>query len=146
MPSAALIASTPPPAPSRARWIAPLLIALLLGACTTTGDLMDDLNTSLRGYEKAIRWAQYDAAYSYHKWEDAAPTSLPPDIENFRVTHYETFGEKFNAKDMVMKQSIRLRYYHTETQREKSLRHEQEWKYYPESKRWFLISPPITFE
>lgn len=123
-----------------------LFITLLLGACATTADLMDNLNKSLRGYEKAIRWAKYDAAYSFHKWEEGSQPSMPKDIENFRVTKYETFGEKFNEKDMVMKQTVKLRYYNTEDQREKSLQHPQEWKFYPKSKRWFLISEPITFK
>lgn len=127
------------------RLTAALCITLLLGACATTADTMDSLNTALRGYEKAVRWAEYEAAYSYHKWEGDVQPSIPKDIENFRVTKYETFGEKFNNKDMVMKQTIRLHYYNTETQREKSLKHPQEWKFYPESKRWYLISEPLTF-
>ena len=71
---------------------------------------------------------------------------MPKDIENFRVTKYETFGEKFNEKDMVMTQTVKLHYYNTETQSVKSLQHPQKWKFYPESKRWFLISEPITFQ
>lgn len=143
MPTPALITAN-----TRALWTRltiALCITLLLGACATTGDLMDNLNKSLRGYEKAIRWAKYDLAYSFHKWEGDAP-SMPEDIENFRVTKYETFGEKFNQKDMIMKQTIKLSYYNTEDQRVRSIRHPQEWKFYPESKRWFLLSPPIPFK
>lgn len=142
MPTPALIATR-----TRTPWVqltVALFIALLLSACSTTGDLMDNLNKSLRSYEKAIRWAQYDAAYSFHKWEGDAP-KMPENIENFRVTRYETFGEKFNQKDKTMKQTIKLSYYNMEDQRVKSLKHPQEWKFYPESKRWFLISPPIPF-
>jgi hypothetical protein len=146
MPALAFIATTPQKQIPWVRLTIALFIMLLLGACATTADLMDNLNKSLRGYEKAIRWGQYEAAYSFHKWEAGAPPALPKNIENFRVTKYETFGEKFNEKDMIMKQTVKLRYYNTETQREKSLQLPQEWEFDPKSKRWFLISPPIAFQ
>ena len=122
------------------------LIALILGACSTTGDKMDDLNKALRGYEKAIRWGKYDAAYSFHKWPDGIQPSLPANMDNIRVTSYETVGEKFNEKEMIMKQTIKLRYYNTENLREKAMQLPQEWKFFPELKRWYLISDPITFQ
>jgi len=133
------------------RWVlltATFLITLLLGACAgiENAEKMDNLNKTLRGYEKAIRWAKYDAAYSYHKWEDDVQPSIPKDIENFRVTKYETFGQKFSEKDMIMKQTLKLRYYNTESQREKALQQIQEWKYYPKLERWYLISAPLTFK
>ncbi|MBN4079462.1 hypothetical protein JYT26_02355 [Beggiatoa alba] len=118
---------------------------LLLGACATTADRMDDLNQTLRGYEKAIRWAKYDAVYSFHKWEDVQP-SIPADMENFRVTHFEALGEKFDPKNWSMKRSVKLRYYNTEDPREKSMKFSQEWKYFKESKRWYLISSPVLFQ
>ena len=127
------------------RLIAALFITLLLGACSTTADVMDNLNKSLRGYEKAIRWGKYDLAFTFHKFDGEAP-SMQKDIENYRVTKYETFGEKLNQKDMIMKQTLKLSYYNTETQREKTLKLPQEWEFDPKSKRWFLISAPITFK
>lgn len=123
-----------------------IFITLLLGACATTGDKMDDLNKALRGYEKAIRWGKYDAAYSFHKWDKGVQPTIPANMENIRVTSYETVGEKFNEKLMIMKQTVKLRYYSTETLREKAMQLPQEWKYFPELKRWYLISEPITFE
>jgi hypothetical protein len=121
------------------------LATLLLGACATQGDLMDSLNKSLRGYEKAVRWAQFDAVYSFHKWEGDAPATLPASLKNIRVTHYETSGQKFDPKQKVMKQMLTLRYYSTDSLRELTLQVPQEWKYFPELKRWYLISKPIAF-
>jgi hypothetical protein len=146
MPALALIATAPQKQISWVRLTITLLIILLLGACATTADRMDNLNKSLRGYEKAIRWGHYETAYSFHKFKEGAPSSLPENIDNFRVTKYESFGQKLNEKDMIMKQKIKIRYYNTETQREKSLQHPQEWEFDPKSKRWFLISEPIKFQ
>lgn len=146
MPFPAAIITKKQPHMSWARLTVALFITLLLSACATTADIMDDLNTSLRGYEKAIRWAEYEAAYSYHKWEDDIQPSIPENIDHFRVTKYETFGEKFIEKKMIMKQTVKLRYYNTETQREKALKLPQEWKYFKKTKRWYLISKPIAFK
>lgn len=131
---------------SWAKLVIALFITLLLSACATTNDMMDSLNKSLRGYEKAIRWAQYDAAYSFHKWEAGMQPSMPENIENFRVTKYKTFGEQFNPKEKTMKQTVKLRYYNTEDQRERSLEQPQEWKFFPDNDRWYLVSEPITFK
>jgi len=119
--------------------------ALLLSACATQGDIMDKLNTTLRGYEKAVRWAKFDAVYSYHKWE-AGQEMLPADnMENIRVTKYQSSRQKFDPKHKVMKQIISLRYYNTDDQRERSLKHQHEWQYFPKLKRWYLVSEPIVF-
>ena len=126
-------------------WLSLGLIALVLSACATEADLMDSLNKSLRGYEKAIRWAKFDAAYSFHKWDGDAPATLPASMENIRVTNYETTGQKFDPKAKIMKQMVILRYYSTDSLRELTLKLPQEWKYFPEQKRWYLISDPITF-
>lgn len=123
-----------------------MMAILLLTGCATTSDMMDKLNTSLRGYEKAIRWAKFDSAYSYHKWDDDEQASIPSYMENIRVTHFETMGEKFDPKNKVMKRTVKLRYYNTEYQREKSMRYPQEWKFFEDSKRWYLVSAPITFQ
>jgi hypothetical protein len=127
------------------RWFGLVLIALLLSACASQGDIMDGLNKTLRGYEKAVRWAEFEAVYSFHKWDDDQEASIPTNMENIRVTKYESFGQKFDQKNQIMKQTIRLRYYNTDDQRERGLKHKQEWKYFAELKRWYLISEPIVF-
>lgn len=88
MPTPALVFTSALKHASWTRLTLLLLITLLLGACSTTRDQMDDLNKTLRGYEKAIRWAQYESAYSFHKLEGGAP-GMQENIENFRVTKYE---------------------------------------------------------
>ncbi len=127
------------------RWCGLSLAVLLLSACATQGEMMDNLNKTLRGYEKAVRWAKFDAAYSYHKWEANQEISIPASMENIRVTKYESSNQRFDQQKQIMKQTITLRYYNTDDLRERSLKQRQEWKYFPESKRWYLISDPIVF-
>jgi len=121
------------------------LAILLLGACATQGEIMDNLNKTLRGYEKAVRWAEFDAAYSYHKRETNQETTIPANMENIRVTKYESSGQQFDPQKLAMKQTVTLHYYNTDDLRERSLKLRHEWKYFPESKRWYLISAPVVF-
>jgi len=126
-------------------WSGLSLAALLLSACATQGEMMDDLNKTLRGYEKAVRWAKFDAVYSYHKWETDKEADIPANMENIRVTKYESSNQRFDQQKLVMKQTVTLHYYNTDDLRERSLKHRHEWKYFPENKRWYLISDPIVF-
>ena len=121
------------------------LTALLLSACATQMDLMDDLNQTLRGYEKAVRWAQFDAVYSFHRWQGEQEPSIPAGMEKIKVTKYETSRERFDPKNKVMKQMVSISYYNTDDQRVRSLKHPHEWQYFEDSKRWYLISDPIAF-
>lgn len=123
-----------------------VLIGLMLSACSSTGQMMDNLNQSLRSYEKAVRWANFDAAYSFHKWEDEAQPALPANMKDIKVTSYQKSNEKFNQKKLEMKQLVTVRYYNTNNLRERSLQIQQDWKYFPDLKRWYLTSKPITFE
>ncbi|HEC20774.1 MAG TPA: hypothetical protein ENI97_15780 [Gammaproteobacteria bacterium] len=127
------------------QWFAVVLASLLLGACATQGDIMDKLNTTLRGYEQAVRWGQFDAVYSFHRWPDEQEPSLPANMENIRITKYAASGQRLDPKKMIMKQTVTLSYYNTDDQRVRSIKHRHEWKYFPKLKRWYLISDPITF-
>jgi hypothetical protein len=126
-------------------WLRVALATLLLSACATQADMMDDLNKTLRGYEKAVRWTQFDAVYSFHKWANDQEPSIPANMEKIKVTKYETSREKFDPKAKIMKQTVTLNYYNTDDQRVRTLKHRHEWKYFPKSKRWYLISEPIVF-
>lgn len=129
---------------SHVLWIA--LISLVLGACSSTGQMMDNLNQTLRSYERAIRWANFDAAYSFHKWEEGEQPTLPANMKNIKVTRYQKSSEKFDQKNLRMKQLVTVQYYNTSNLRERSMQIQQDWKYFPDLKRWYLMSDPITFK
>jgi len=131
--------------PSVLHWLGLGFVVLLSGACATQGEMMDNLNKTLRGYEQAVRWAKFDAVYSYHKWDANQEVTIPANMENIRVTRYESSGQKFDQQKLTMKQIVTLHYYNTDDLRERKLKYRHEWKYFPENKRWYLISKPIVF-
>ena len=122
------------------------LLLLLLGACATTADKMDKLNSTLRGYEKALRWAKFDMAYSFHKWDSDEQPSIPNHLKNIRLTSYGVGNRSFDEKTMTAKQTVTIRFYNQSDLRERTLEDKQRWKYFPDSKRWYLISEPPTFQ
>jgi hypothetical protein len=122
------------------------LLLITLGACATTYDKMDQLNMTLRGYEKALRWAKFDMAYSFHKWDASEQPNLPAHLKNIRLTSYSASNQSFDEANMTAKQTVTIRFYNQNNLRERSLENKQRWKYFPDKKRWYLISKPPTFE
>lgn len=123
-----------------------ILLTLALAACATVGDRMDALERTLAGFEKAVRWAQFDAAYSFRKWPPNVQPTLPANIKNIRVTGYDVTGLRFDKEHMTAWQLATIRYYDMDTSRERSLIHSQEWHYEPEEKRWYLSSEMPEFK
>ena len=122
------------------------LLLALLGACSTTYDKTDKLHSSLKGYEKALRWAKFEAAYSFHKWDEKEQPSIPKHLKDIRLTKYEVRNRIFDEKTMTAKQTVAISYYNTGNLREKSLEDKQRWKYFPDKERWYLMSKPPSFE
>ncbi len=123
-----------------------LAICMLLAACASTADKMDRLNSTLRGYEKALRWAKFDIAYSFHKWDSAEQPSIPQHLKNIRLTTYGVSNSSFDEKTMTAKQTVAMSFYNKNDLRERSLEDKQRWKYFPDKKRWYLISKPPSFQ
>ena len=122
------------------------LLLIMLSACASTYDKMDKLNSTLRGYEKALRWAKFEMAYSFHKWDTEEQPSIPEYLKNIRLTSYSASNQNFNEDKMTATQSVSIRYYNQNNLRERSLEDKQRWKYFSDKKRWYLISKPPTFE
>lgn len=122
------------------------LLLIVLGGCATTFDKMDRLNSTLRGYEKALRWAKFDIAYSYHKWDSTEQPAIPKHLKNIRLTNYGVSNSSFNEKEMTAKQTVTMGFYNKNNLRERSLEDKQRWKYFPDEKRWFLMSKPPSFQ
>ena len=123
-----------------------LFLLITLGACATSYDKMDKLNMTLLGYEKALRWAKFDVAYSFHKWDADEQPSLPKYLKNIRLTSYSAGNHSFDETSMTAKQMVTISYYNKDNLRERSMEDKQSWKYFPDKKRWFLISKPPTFD
>lgn len=132
-----------PPSPSlRPLW---LLVALLLGACATSGQREDALNRTLRQYEKAVRWVQFDAVYAYHRWSEGGQPAPPAALRNVRVTRYHVNNSQLSDDALHYHQTVTIHYYLLDSPRERSIVQRQQWEYDPGQKRWLQTGPPPAF-
>jgi hypothetical protein len=122
------------------------LTVVLLTACSTTGDKVDRLDQTLRAYESALRWAQFDTAYSFHKWDSAEQATVPAYLKSIRVTNYNVANRTFNEENMTAKQIVIIKFYNEDDARERTLEDHQTWKYFPDQNRWYLTSMPPDFK
>lgn len=123
-----------------------ILATLVLASCATVGDRLDALQRTLAGFEKSVRWAQFDAAYSFRKWPPGEQPTLPAYLKNIRVTGYDAANLRLDKDNLTAWQLVTIRYYDLDTSRERSVIHSQEWHYEAEKKRWYLISELPDFK
>lgn len=122
------------------------ILTLLLTACATTADKMDKLERTVRGYEKALRWAKFDMAYSFVKWEEGEQPVIPEHLKTIRLTNYRIANRKFDEDSMTAEQIVTIHYYNQSDLRERELEDHQKWKYFSDEKRWYLTSKPPAFK
>jgi len=111
-----------------------------LFSCAGTQDEMQLLDSSVRSYERAIRWGEFTRAKSFHK---SAPTLT--DLERrrlklYRVTGYTTLQtstpDRYNSHLLV-----EIKYIKNDRQVIKAFTIKQHWKRDKEGKVWYLNSP-----
>lgn len=122
-----------------------LACGLLLSACATTADRLEHLDRVQHDYEKAIRWAQFDAAISFRKLEPGEPIPSTAALKNVRVTRYTVNNSSLGADKMSATQVVTINYYRTDTSRERSVVDRQQWKYFSDDKHWYLMTPLPEF-
>jgi hypothetical protein len=120
-----------------------------LGACSTLHEQRrsDLLDSSLRGYEKAIRWSEFEVANTFRK--DGDKSEPVPDFQalrDIRVTSYDVTTRDVDEDKTEARQSVRIGYYNVNYLREKTLTDKQHWLFDEEAKRWYLDGSLPVFE
>ncbi len=129
--------------PAKTLWL--LLPALLLGACATTSGRMDDLDRTLKNYDRAIRWGQFDAVYAFRQWKDEERPTAPQSLKNLRVTQYKVLSTDLSIDKQRYTQVVKIHYYLLDSPREREVTDRQKWEYDEEQKRWWLVSEIPAF-
>jgi len=114
-----------------------LLIAIsLTTGCFSTMRKKQKLEDTLRGYESAIRWNEFETANGF-----GSGANPPPDISrlsNIKVTSYEVRNSQVSEEKLEAKQAVIIQYYDINTMREETIVHNQQWTYDEGLKRWIL--------
>ena len=117
-----------------------------LSACAGISDTAYKLDNTTFAYERALRWGEYDVAYSAHI-NEKGPLSADErkKLKHFRLTGYTVSQTKF-TDDKHATQRVELRYYNDENVRERTLNLSVEWEYDDVGNRWQITSPFPVFK
>jgi len=98
----------------------------------------------LKQYEAMVRWSQWDAAPDFLAPEYLKQhpiTRLEMDrLRLFRVTQYTVRSAAVFDDGMTVRQTVEIRLFNVNQAIERSIIDEQEWRYDPATKRWWLHS------
>ena len=114
-------------------------ISTSLFSCAISPDEMELLDTSVRSYERAIRWGEFGRAKSFHKSDPALSDIERRRLKLYRVTDYATLQndtpDRHNSYLFV-----EIKYYKNDHPVIKSITVKQHWKRDKEGKIWYLDS------
>jgi hypothetical protein len=124
-----------------------VFVMLILGcASMKTGEKMSQFDETSRAYIRAIRWGDYEGAYTFKKLTDREV--VLPDFEDYRsvkVTNYKVKQTIISEDQSTIIQIIDFQYYRLTDVTVKTLIDRQKWEYDEEQERWFLHSDLPAF-
>ena len=120
-----------------------LLVGMTLCSCAAmqSKEQVERLESTLRKYEKALRWAEYRTVADYHVSREAKP--LVVDIErarNFNVTGISILDKTINPEITDAVILAEISYYNKEYGTLQKIRQEQHWWRAPEGNVWLIES------
>lgn len=122
------------------RSLAPLAVALMTVSCFATMGKMQKLDDTLRVYEGAIRWSEFELANSLGAQQQSAPDLTR--LQTIRVTGYQVKHSDVSEDAREAQQTVLIQYYDTQTMRQETIVHNQQWHYDEEKQRW-LVQPNL---
>lgn len=115
-----------------------------LSSCAVGPDEMVLLDRSISSYDRAIRWAEYSRAKSFHKSDPVLSDLERRRLKLYRVTDYKILqNDTPNVHNAYL--LVEIKYYKNDRPVIKSLTVKQHWKREEESKTWYLDTPFPNF-
>jgi hypothetical protein len=123
-----------------ARWLA-VAVALLIGACASMGEQrrLEQFERTARAYDKAIRWSDFQAAYSLTRPDPTRPPDFAR-LKGIQITSYEAVGALPSGGGMEVRQAVAIEYMRINDMRVRRIMDEQVWVYSEAEKRWQLTT------
>ena len=102
------------------------------------------LEATLRAYEKVLRWGNIEKVNQFRKKPLIFSNVAKERFKNIKVTNYEVTGIEGRTalKNIV---TVKIKYYHEQYARIKSLEDKQEWHFDEANKLWYISSPLPNF-
>lgn len=125
------------------RYLSILFLTILIVACT--GDKREtSSHITLYQYQTAMRWGQWDLAFSSRSKE--APPVPTLSLDTIRVTAYEVLQPPILVAENQILQVVEIQYVRTDVQRVRKIVDKQDWRYDGEKNVWLLYSPFPDFK
>ena len=99
---------------------------------------------TLRAYEQAVRWGNIEKVNQFRKKPLTFSNIAKERFKNIKVTSYEVTGIESSTalKNIVM---VKVKYYHEQHARIRSLEDKQEWHFDETSEAWYISSSLPNF-
>lgn len=101
---------------------------------------MVDLEDTLRAYDRAVRWSNYQMIPTFRSKEKAGEALDYDKLKSIRVTGYARKQYHVSDKGTEADQVVEIRYYDENVAREKVEIDTQKWVYDDDLGRWVLVS------
>jgi hypothetical protein len=100
--------------------------------------------STMRAYEQILRWRNIEKVNQFRKEPLIFSNVAKERFKNIKVTGYEITNIENNTalKNIV---TVKIKYYHEQYAREKSLEDKQEWHFDEASEHWYISSPLPNF-
>lgn len=122
---------------------------LMLAGCATLQNKNQSLDTTIEAYRAALRWGDFEGAWTYVDPAVRADHPLTPQQKaqyaTVRVAEYETPGPVATGPDTV-EQTAQISLIVKSTQQVYEVLDHQTWRWDAQAKRWWLESglPDVT--
>lgn len=125
--------------------LATLMLSIGAG-CVSSMRKMNRLEDTLRSYETAIRWSDFEAATRFQAPGADGETTVDYErLADVKVTAYEVRESGVSEDKSEATQIVGIQYYDVNTMRQSSVIDRQTWTYDEKRKRWLLKSGLPSF-
>ena len=117
-------------------------LALLLAGCASVGSKGDQLTQIQYDYSAAIRWGDFEGAWSLvdPEYKKAHPMS-DVDFSRYQqvqVSGYTDLATQVSPDQSTAMREIQINVINKHTMAERSMRYTEQWRYDPEAGQWWV--------
>ncbi len=119
-----------------------LSILMVLSGCAglVAGNRGQNFDLQMLGYERAIRWGEFQMADSFRLPTTGDPQTDFSAYEGIRVTAYEVLRTTFSDNAEKAQRTVSIQYFRESSPAVRKITDNQEWEYNADLERWFLLT------
>jgi hypothetical protein len=125
-------------------WLVLFTLGFTLYGCIADPKMVE-LEDTLRAYDRAVRWGNYQAIPAFRDKEQAGEALDYEKLKSIRITGYAQKQYKVSETGTEADQVVEIRYYDENVAREKVVIDRQKWTYDRDLNRWVIVSDLPAF-